>query len=151
MRESDLPSPSIGGKGHHLRRISANAISQIEIGATAYTNGRHPQAQKLKDYFDACSAAVAGFVPVAPVVAFTPTAKSYSIAAGANQAGPALSKGGSEGVATYSSGTPAKCTVDPVTGAITPIATGTSVITVSISASGGFQAATQTYTATITA
>lgn len=151
MRESDLPSPSIGGKGHHLRRISANAIGQIEIAATGYSNGRHPQAQKLKDYFDACSAALTNLVPVAPTLAFTPTSKSYSLAAGANQAGPTLNKGGSEGVVTYTSGTPATCTVDPKTGAITPVATGTSVITASVADSGGFLAATKTYTATVTA
>lgn len=151
MRETDLPSPSIGGKGHHLRRIAVNAISQVQISATAYTNGRHPNAQALSDFFTAAATALAGLVPVAPVVSFTPSAKSYSLAAGANQAGPVLAKGGSEGIVTYSSGTPAKATVNPTTGAVTPVATGTSVITASIAASGGFLASTVTYTATVTA
>jgi hypothetical protein len=149
MRESDLPSPMIGGKGHHLRRISAQSISQMEINS--YSNGRHPHAKALSDFFTACATALASLVPVAPVMAFTPTSKSYSIAAGASQAGPALNKGGSEGVVTYTSATPAKATVDPVTGAVTPIATGTSVITASITDSGGFLAGTQTYIATVTA
>ncbi len=58
MRESDLPSPGIGGKGHHLRRIAANAISQIEIAAVGYPDGKHPSAQTLSDFFLAAKAAV---------------------------------------------------------------------------------------------
>lgn len=54
MRESDLPSPSIGGKGYHLRRIAANAISQLEISAPAY-GGTHPDATKLRAFFSACA------------------------------------------------------------------------------------------------
>lgn len=58
MRETDLPSPRIGGKGHHLRRISAQAISQLEISAPAYPNGQHPSATDLATFFAACKAAV---------------------------------------------------------------------------------------------
>jgi hypothetical protein len=55
MRESDLPSPDIGGKGHHLRRISAAAISQIQVNAPAYAGGLHPSATKLRAFFSACA------------------------------------------------------------------------------------------------
>lgn len=67
MREDQLPSPGIGGKSHHLRRMAAQAISFIEVVAPAYPSGKHPQADELKKFFDACSTAVAGFVEAAPV------------------------------------------------------------------------------------
>ncbi|WCA46300.1 hypothetical protein [Caulobacter phage ERS] len=62
MQEFSLPSPGIGGKSHHLRRIAAQAISYIESNGPAYTNGKHPSAYDLKVFFDACSTAVAGYV-----------------------------------------------------------------------------------------
>lgn len=150
MRESDLPSPGIGGKGHHLRRIAAQAISQLEISAPAY-GGSSPASVALSAFFAACKAGADALAPVAPTLAFTPTAKSYSIAAGAGQAGPALSTGGSGGAVTYSSGTPANATVNPATGAVTPLIAGTSVITATIAANGGYLGTTQTYIATVTA
>lgn len=62
MRDSTLPSPNIGGTGHHLRRVSAKAISQIEITASKYTGGKPAQAATLKAFFDAASAALAAYV-----------------------------------------------------------------------------------------
>jgi hypothetical protein len=72
MIDTSLPYPNIGGKGHHLRRIAAQAISYIEINAANYTGavgvaGRHPAADELKAFFDACSAAVTAYVQSAPV------------------------------------------------------------------------------------
>lgn len=148
MRETDLPTPGIGGKGYHLRRILAQGISSIQVNA--YANGKHPAAVTLSAFLADAKTAVDLLLPVDPVLSFTPSAKTYSIAAGAT-AGPVLAKGGSEGTVTYSSATPAKATVDPVTGVVTPVATGTSVITASIAASGGYNAKTVTYTATVTA
>lgn len=58
MRESDLPSPAIGGKGHHLRRIAANAISQLQISATGYSDGKHPAATSLRAFFSAAADAL---------------------------------------------------------------------------------------------
>ena len=58
MREFDLPSPNIGGKGHHLRRIAANAISQLEIAATGYAGGKHPNATDLRKFFSAAADAL---------------------------------------------------------------------------------------------
>lgn len=70
MRESDLPSPGIGGKGYHLRRISVAAISQLEIAATGYGDGFHPAAGDLRAFFIASAAALepldADYVPPAP-------------------------------------------------------------------------------------
>lgn len=58
MRESSLPSPDIGGKGHHLRRIAAQAISQLEVVAPKYAGGKHPSATKLRAFFSACANAL---------------------------------------------------------------------------------------------
>lgn len=62
MREFDLPSPSIGGKGHHLRRIAAAAISYIQVNAPAH-GGTHPMAGKLRKFFSACADALAVYDP----------------------------------------------------------------------------------------
>lgn len=58
MRETDLPSPGIGGKGHHLRRIAANAISQLQVVAPNYPLGQHPSATTLRAFFSACANAL---------------------------------------------------------------------------------------------
>lgn len=65
MQEATLPSPQIGARGFHLRRVAVSAISQLEIVARNYPNGKHPDAAALKAFFDACSAAIAPFVVVA--------------------------------------------------------------------------------------
>lgn len=57
MRESDLPSPGIGGKGYHLRRIAAAAISQLQVSAPGY-GGTHPDASELRAFFSACANAL---------------------------------------------------------------------------------------------
>lgn len=149
MRETALPSPKIGARGHHLRRLVALAVSSLQ--SAAYSNGRHPAAVTLSAFLASAKTATDLLLPAVPVLAFTPSAKSYSIAVGAAQAGPALAKGGSGGAVTYTSATPAKCTINATTGAVTPLTTGTSVITASIAANGGYAATTQTYTATVTA
>lgn len=71
MQEFTLPSPGIGGKGHHLRRIAAQAISYIEVNAPAYTGGagltgKHPAADELEAFFLACAAAVTPFKQTSP-------------------------------------------------------------------------------------
>lgn len=56
MRETDLPSPGIGGKGHQLRRDAARAISQLEIASTGYNaGGTHPAGSGLRAFFQACA------------------------------------------------------------------------------------------------
>lgn len=58
MRETDLPSPKIGSTGHHLRRVAAKAISEIQVSAPRYTNREHPNADDLITFFKACAAKV---------------------------------------------------------------------------------------------
>lgn len=58
MIESALPSPKIGARGYHLRRIAAQSISQLEVSARAYTGGVHPDAATLKAFFTACADAL---------------------------------------------------------------------------------------------
>jgi len=151
MIESSLPPLGIGGKGHHLRRITAQAISTLEINAPAY-GGRHPAAVTFLAYLNAAVTAVTALLPIAGTMTFTPTAKSYSIAAGAAQAGPSLARGkGNDGSLAYTSASPSIATVNAATGAVTPLTAGTSVITASVAAYGGFLASTKTYIATVTA
>jgi hypothetical protein len=61
MRESALPSPGIGAKGYHLRRIAATAISHIQTNAANYANGKHPNATLLRAFFSACADALAPY------------------------------------------------------------------------------------------
>lgn len=150
MRDKDLPTPNIGHKGWALRRSAVVALGHLQSSRDRL-NKRHPQAAALSAFFAACKAASDAMLAVAPTVSFTPSSKSYSLAAGAAQAGPALARGGYTGRVEYSSATPAKATVDALTGAVTPVATGTSVITATFPAAGGFLAATVTYVATVTA
>lgn len=53
MRETTLPSPGIGGTGHHLRRVSAKAISYIQVNQRS--DGTHPSATDLRKFFQACA------------------------------------------------------------------------------------------------
>ncbi len=62
MRETDLPSPNIGSRGYHLRRVASLALSQMEIAAPYYQNGKHPDAAALKAFFVACADAVTPMV-----------------------------------------------------------------------------------------
>lgn len=61
MREFDLPTPGIGGKGHHLRRIAAQAISQIQVNAQGRAGTKHPLATDLRRFFSACADALITF------------------------------------------------------------------------------------------
>ncbi|WP_448500710.1 hypothetical protein [Sphingomonas sp.] len=58
MRETDLPSPNVGARGFHLRRVASQAISQIEVSAPSYTGGKHPDASSLRAFFSACADAL---------------------------------------------------------------------------------------------
>lgn len=151
MRETSLPSPGIGGKGYHLRRIAANAISQLELVAPRYPNSVHPDAATLEAFFAACAAGVDAIDGVVPTLSFTP-AMQASIAAGP-QAGLVLNVGGSAGAVAYTSSVPAKATVHATTGVVTPVATGTTVITATIAAdaANNFKASSITYTVTVVA
>lgn len=149
MRETDLPSPVIGGRGHHLRRIAAQSVSQLQVASTAYGNGRHPSATTLAAFFQACLDAATLLLPAVSIPTFTPSAKSYSIAAGAT-VGPVLAPVGHTGVPVYTSATPARATVNAATGFVTGVSVGTSVITATFPANGGYALTTITYVATVT-
>lgn len=82
MRDTDLPSPGELALGHELRRVAANAISGIQITSVRTPGGKLLKANKLKNFFDACSAALAGMLETAvpTVVAYTaPTATPNDI------------------------------------------------------------------------
>jgi len=53
MRDINLPSPGIGGTGHHLRRVAAKAISYIQVNQRI--DGTHPSATDLRKFFQACA------------------------------------------------------------------------------------------------
>lgn len=72
MIESTLPSPNIGSRGYHLRRVSAQSISQLEVSAQSYTGGVHPDAATLKAFFTACANACDAMIT--PTTAPTNTA-----------------------------------------------------------------------------
>lgn len=150
MIESALPNPGIGGKGFHLRRMLASAVSSLEVSKAAY-GGRHPSAPALKATLDAAVAAVTAMLPAADAMTFNPTAKSYSIAGGALQVGPVLNRApGNLGIVTYTSSDPTKATVNSA-GRVTPLAAGSTTITATSPVYGGFLASTKTYVATVTA
>lgn len=149
MREASLPSPGVGSKSNHLRRIAANAISALQITAPKYANGVHPGGVALKAFFDACSAAAAELALQTPALVFDGAAGSTTIAGTAtNQT--TLTKGGSAGAATYASSDPTRATVNG-TGLVTGVAPGQVSITVTVAANGIYRAATKTLLFTITA
>lgn len=61
MRVATLPSPGLLSNGVRLRIEAANAISAVEINA-GRNAGKARNAKDLKDFFDACSSAIASFV-----------------------------------------------------------------------------------------
>ena len=144
MIESALPSPDIGAKGYHLRRIAANAISHLEVTALAYSNGVSPSAAKVKAFFDACAAAAATAGKANPVLTLTP---QTSTGAPASTQQLTLGKGGSTGAATYTSSNTAIATVN-ASGLVTRVATGTATITASVAEDANYK--TRTISATVT-
>ena len=65
MRVSTLPSPGLLSNGIRIRIEAAKAISAVEINAGIPVNGgKSKSATNLKAFFDACSAAIAGFVDI---------------------------------------------------------------------------------------
>lgn len=65
MRVETLPSPGMLSNGIRIRIEAAKAISAIEINAGIPVNGgKSRSAKQLKDFFDACSVAITGFLDV---------------------------------------------------------------------------------------
>lgn len=147
MKEASLPSPGVGSKSMHLRRIAVNAISSLEITAPKYTGGAHPSAAGLKAFFDACSAAAATIGKSLVTLVFAGAGGSTAITGtGTNQT--TLNKGGSTGTATYSSSNTAVATVN-ASGLVTGVAAGTAVITVNVAEDATHKAATASLTFTV--
>lgn len=145
MRDTDLPTPGFGSKSQHLRRISANAISAMQVTAPRYALGNHPGAAGLKAFFDACSAAAAELGKNDAILTFTiaddtlaPTETSQTT----------VDKGGSAGAATYSTSDAAVATVN-ASGLVTAVAAGTATITVSVAATATYRAVAATLTVTV--
>jgi len=63
MQEASLPSPDTGANGYHLRRVAVRAISQLEVVAMSYPDGKHPGAAKLKAFFEAAAAKLVPLIP----------------------------------------------------------------------------------------
>lgn len=145
MKETALPTPGVGSKSQHLRRIAANAISALEVSAPKYTLGNHPSAAGLKAFFDACSAAAAELGKNNAVLTFAIPDNTLAVAQAEQTT---LNKGGSAGAATYTSSAPGVATVN-ASGLVTGVAAGTATITVSVAATATYRAATATLTVTV--
>jgi len=145
MQEASLPSPRIGAKGHHLRRIAANAISHLEVTAMSYPDGAAPSATAVADFFTACLAAAQTAGKPNPVLTLTPQTSTGAVASTQQLT---LGKGGSTGAATYSSSNPAVATVN-ASGLVTRVAVGSATITATVAEATGFKARSITATVTV--
>lgn len=147
MKEASLPSPGVGSKSMHLRRIAANAISALEVTAPRYDAGSHPSAAGLAAFFTACAAAATETGKQNPVLVFATAGGVDELEEGAtNQT--TLNKGGSSGAASYESSDEGVATVNG-TGLITAVAEGEVTITVTVAAQGNYRAATASLTITV--
>lgn len=139
MKEAALPSPGVGSKSMHLRRIAANAISALEVTAPKYANGSHPAAEDLVDFFEACALAAAEPGKNDTILTFATAGDATEVEIAATLA-TTLDKGGSTGAATYTSSDEAVATVSSA-GVITGVAEGTVTITVNVAATTTYRAA----------
>ncbi len=149
MRETSLPSPNIGGKGHHLRRIAAQAISALEIIAPKYSTGVHPEAKSLARFFGKSmdGAAADGLITPVPSI----TGDRVSVAVSATSAAPTLDKNGSAGAASWSSSATGTATVNASTGAVTGVAAGTAWLICTLAATATYRAITVRFPIRVTA
>lgn len=147
MIEASLPSPNVGARGYHLRRIAAAVISQLEVTAISYPNGVSPSAAEVKAFFDACSAAAATTGKAIPAMTVTPASASIAVA-GTQQL--TVNKGGSSGALTYVSSNPAVATVNS-SGLVTGVAAGSATITVNMAEGSAHKAASKAAAITVTA
>ncbi len=149
MQDHDLPSPDIGGKGFHLRRIAAQAISQQEISASNYTGGQHPQAQTLAKFFAAAADAAYADGLIQPVFSATPQSITKTNGSGA-AAGATIGKDGSSATLGFTSSNVGVATVHATTGFVTPVGVGTCWIIVTMPMTATHRAATFRYPFTVT-
>lgn len=153
MRETALPSPGIGGKGHHLRRIAAQAISALEIIAPKYSTGIHPEQTALARFFARCLDAAAHADTGAGLITPVPsiTGNRVSVAVGATSAAPTLDKDGSAATAAWTSSNAGVATVNGTTGAVTGVAAGSAFLILSLPATATYRAFTRRFPITVTA
>lgn len=130
MKEASLPSPGVGSKSMHLRRIAANAISALEVSAPRYSNGAHPTAAALVSFFNACSAAAATIGKAIATMVLTTAGGATTVAVGATLT-TTFSKGSSTGAVSYSSSNANIATVNGA-GVITGVAVGNVTITAAV-------------------
>lgn len=149
MKEAALPSPGVGSKSWHLRRIAANAISALEVSAPKYADGKNPAAASLVAFFDACSAAAAETGKENTTLTFATAGDATEVEVGATLA-TTLDKDGSTGAATYSSSDEGVATVNS-SGVITGVAEGDVTITVSVAATDDNRAASASVAVTVIA
>lgn len=64
MRAETLPSPGLLAQGYDLRRVSANAISGVEMAARRAAGGRTATARQLQAFFTACATALNALVEI---------------------------------------------------------------------------------------
>jgi len=145
MKETALPSPGVGSKSQHLRRIAANMISSLEVTAPRYTNGSHPGAAGLKAFFDACSVAANEVGKIGPTMTFTATTDPIAVAA---TTATAVGKGGSAGAVTYTSSDTTVATVNG-SGVVTGVAKGQTVITATMAATATYRGESITLSITV--
>lgn len=149
MKEASLPSPKIGARGYHLRRMAANAISDLEKVAPKYTNGINPNAAALKTFFDACSAAAASLAKTIAAMTFVTAGSATTVAVGATLA-TTVGKGGSSGAMTYITSDPLIATVN-ASGVITGVRTGDVTISAVMAEGASHQAASRSVGIKVTA
>lgn len=149
MREVDLPSPGLGSKSMHLRRIAANTISSVEIAAVRSAGGASSEAVKLKAFFDACSAFALEASKTTPVMTLTTAGNATAVAVGATLA-TTVNKGGSAGAVTYTTSDATKATVNS-SGVVTGVAVGAVTITANMAATATHRAASKSVSLTVVA
>lgn len=148
MKETDLPSPGIGSKAWHLRRLCAVTLSALQVTAPKYAAGKHPQAAKLVTFFTACLAAATELNRSTPVTTFTTAGDATTLAVAATLA-TTFGKGGSTGAVTYTTSNAARATVN-ASGVITGVAAGAVTITATMAADANYRASAKSVTITVT-
>lgn len=146
MKESALPTPGVGSKSQHLRRIATAVISSLEVTAPKYTSGAHPSAAALKAFFDACSVAANEVGKINPTMTFTATTNPIAVA---GTTATTVGKGGSAGALSYASSNTAVATVNASTGVVTGVASGKAVITATMAATATYRGETITLEITV--
>ena len=147
MKESALPTPGVGSRSQHLRRLLATTISSLEVTAPKYTNGQHPASVQLVACLTAALAAAQETGKLNTVPTFVTAGNATTVAPAATLA-TTLTKGGSAGAATYTTSNAAFATVNG-SGVITGVAAGVVTITANIAGTATYRPASISVTITV--